>query len=156
MCTKIKLDSSTVGCQRVASRQLDLQAFSGLSHCQVLGANRRGGSRKDISPCSWSRWLLATAPRASPIPSWSIFAGWLHQSWQRESKLAREEITKIRTLLDFLNYIFSNSPLLFTFGSQHGEQHQLRAGKVGVPVIKVDINESHLCWAKLLDKRYLW
>ena len=59
--------------------------------------------------------------------------------------MASEEITKVSTLLDFLDYIYSKSPLLFTFGSQHGEQHQLRVGKVGVPVLKVDINESHLC-----------
>ena len=60
------------------------------------------------------------------------------------SKL-RGGITKIRTLLDYLDYIYSKSPILFTFGSQHGEQQQLRVGKVGIPVIKVYINESHLC-----------
>ena len=59
--------------------------------------------------------------------------------------MSREEITKISTLLDFLDYIYSKSPLLFTFGSRHGVQHQLRVGKVGVPVLKVGINESHLC-----------
>ena len=44
--------------------------------------------------------------------------------------MASEEITKVSTLLDFLDYIYSKSPLLFTFGSQHGDNISLGLAKL--------------------------
>ena len=63
-------------------------------------------------------------------------------------KLAREGITKVCRLCilpDLLDHIYSESPLLFIFRSQH----------IGVPVDIVVNDRSHLCGAKLLDKLYL-
>ena len=136
----------TTTIRHVSDTFLTACSIAWLWHCLVLDTCRG----KSISPCPWwSCWSSARAPRASPFSSWSRFAGWLHQSWQRESQTGEggnHQGLQTLHLPALLDKIYNESPLLFVFRSQH----------VGVPVDMVVNDRSHLCRAKLLDKLYLW
>ena len=69
-----------------------------------------GGSQGRRSPRPWwSWWSSESAPRASPFPSWSCLQVGCINVDRGSLNLAREEITKIRTLLDFLDYVYGKS-----------------------------------------------
>ena len=108
---KLWLNFSPLGCKRVAGGQLLSQAFKAicrtyqsirsspssssphqvclqhLSHCRLLEPHDcRGESRQEITSSVMIMVVIRKRSKGFTVSQLIMFAGWLHQRWQRESQ----------------------------------------------------------------------